>query len=194
MEQHSRTDDTPQSRRILEGQLREFYGRVVYSHKTHEKCADILLTHLSHIRFTQIVLSAITTAGFIGAVFGAGQISAILGLIVSTVLLALNSYTKDYDLGELAQKHKQAAGDLWLIRERYQSLLVDVAMREKPLETLQSHRDELVERLHTVYRGAPATTVKAYRKAQTALQVNEDMTFSDAEIDAFLPAELKRSI
>src|SRR6266567_9436366 len=102
LEQHSRTDDTPQARSILEGQLRESYGRVVYSHKTHEKCADILLNSLSRIRVTQIVLSAITTAGFIGAVFGAGQIGAVLGLIVSTILLALSSYTKNYDLGELA--------------------------------------------------------------------------------------------
>ena len=52
--------------------------------------------------------------------------------------------------------------------------------------------DELVERLHTVYRGAPATNLKAYRKAQKALQENEDMTFTDAEIDAFLPNELRR--
>jgi hypothetical protein len=46
------------------------------------------------------------------------------GLIVSNGLLALNSYTKNYDLGELGQKHKQAANDLWLIRENYLSLLV----------------------------------------------------------------------
>ena len=32
---------------ILEGQLRECYGRTVYSHKTHEKCADILLARLA---------------------------------------------------------------------------------------------------------------------------------------------------
>ncbi len=142
----------PQSRSILEGQLRECYGRVVYSHKTHEKCADILLSRLSRIKILQIVLSAITTAGFIGAVFGAGEIGAVLGLIVSTVLLALNSYTKNYDLGELAQKHKQAANDLWLIRENYLSLLVDIAMKERPLEALQEQRDKLVEQLHTVYR------------------------------------------
>jgi hypothetical protein len=191
--QHSQTDDTPQSRNILEGQLREAYGRVVYSHKTHEKCADILLTSLSRIRVMQIVLSAITTAGFIGAVFGAGKIGAVLGLIVSTVLLALNSYTKNYDLGELAQKHKQAANDLWIIRESYLSLLVDIAMKEKPLEALQKQRDELVKQLHAVYSGAPSTTYKAYKKAQEALQKLEDMTFSDAEIDAFLPKELKRS-
>lgn len=192
MAQHSQTDDTPQSRSILEGQLREAYGRVVYSHKTHEKCADILLCSLSRIRIWQITLSAVTTAGFIGAVFGAGKIGAVLGLIVSTVLLALNSYTKNYDLGELAQKHKQAANDLWIIRESYLSLLVDIAMREKPLESLQKQRDELVRQLHAIYSGAPSTTYKAYKRAQEALQKLEDMTFTDAEIDAFLPKELKR--
>src|SRR2546430_7916394 len=190
--QHSQTDDTPQSRSILEGQLREAYGRVVHSHKTHEKCADILLCSLSRIRIWQIVLSAITTAGFIGAVFGAGKSGAVLGLIVSTILLALNSYTKNYDLGELAQKHKQAANDLWIIRESGLSLLVDIAMKEKPLEALQKQRDELVKQLHAVYSGAPSTTYKAYKKAQEALQELEDMTFTDAEIDAFLPKELKR--
>lgn len=192
MEQHSQTNDTPQSRSILEGQLRECYGRVVYSHKTHEKCADILLSDLARIKLWQIILSAITTAGFVGAVFGAGQIGAILGIIVSTALLALNSYTKDYDLGELAQKHKQAANDLWSIREKYLSLLVDLAMKEKSLEALQQQRDELVEQLHTVYSGAPSTTFQAYKKAQEALKNLEEMTFTDTEIDAFLPIELRR--
>jgi hypothetical protein len=34
--------------------------------------------------------------------------------------------------------------------------------------------------------------VVQYKKAQEALQKLEDMTFSDSEIDAFLPKELKR--
>lgn len=193
MEQHIRTEDSTDSRKILEGQLRESYGRVVYSHKTHEKCADILLSKQASIKVWQIILSAITTAGFVGAVFGAGPAASILGIMISTSLLALNSYTKNYDMGELAQKHKQAANDLWLIRERYLSLLVDLRMKERPLETLQANRDQLVEQLHSVYSGAPSTTFRAYKKAQQALKTLEDMTFSDAEIDAFLPSELKRS-
>ena len=192
MEQHSQTDDTPQSRSILEGQLRECYGRVVYSHKTHEKCADILLSRLARIKLWQIILSAITAAGFLGAIFGAGQIGAVLGITVSTALLVLNSYTKNYDLGELAQKHKQAANDLWIIREKYLSLLVDLAMKQKPLEALQQQRDGLVEQLHTVYSGAPSTTFQAYKKAQEALKKLEEMTFTDKEIDVFLPKELRR--
>ncbi len=192
MEHHSPINDSQKSRKILESQLRESFGRVVYSHKTHEKCGDILLERLSSIKLWQIVLSAITTGGFISAFLGAGEIGAGIGVLVSTSLLVLNAYTKNYDLGELAQKHKQAANDIWLIREKYLSLITDLSMGEKPLENLQKERDSLVEELHSVYTGAPSTTFQAYKKAQEALQHNEDMTFSDEEIDAFLPKELKR--
>jgi hypothetical protein len=194
LEQHSRTDDSPESRRVLEGQLRESFGRVVYSHKTQEKCADILLSRFARIKVWQILLSALTTGGFVAAVLGAGKPAATVGILLSTSLLVLNAYTKNYDLGELAAKHKQAASDLWLIREQYLSLIVDVAMKEKPLEALQTQRDTLTRQLHGIYSGAPSTTHKAYKKAQQALKKYEDMTFSDSEIDAFLPKELKRAV
>lgn len=193
MEHHSQTNDSPESRRIFEGQLRESFGRVVYSHKTHEKCADILLARLSTIKLWQIILSALTTGGFIAAVFGAGNVGAVIGVFISTALLVLNAYTKNYDLGELAQKHKQAATDLWLIREKYLSLITDLLMGEKPIESLQKERDALLQELHSVYSGAPSTTYQAYRRAQEALKKYEEMTFSDEEIDAFLPKELRKS-
>lgn len=193
MEPHSQTNNTPDSWAILEGQLRECFGRVVYSHKTHEKCADILLSRLSQIKLWQIILSAVTTGGFIAAVFGTGQVGAVLGIVVSTALLVLNAYTKNYDLGELSQKHRQAGADLWIIREKYLSLITDLRMGEKPIETLQKERDAILEELHSVYSGAPSTTYQAYKKAQEALKQLEDMTFSDDEIDAFLPKELKRA-
>ncbi|EIP6835394.1 SLATT domain-containing protein, partial [Escherichia coli] len=191
MDQHFQTKDTPESRRVLEGQIRECYGRVVYSHKTHEKCSDILLSRLSSIKFWQIILSALTTGGFLATFFGAGEVGTGVGIVVSTLLLILNAYTKDYDLGELAQKHKQAANEIWLIREKYLSLLTDLAMGEKPIEQLQSERDSLLESLHSVYSGSPSTTFEAYKKAQDALKNKEDLTFSEEEIDAFLPKELK---
>ena len=192
MDQHFQTKDTPESRRVLEGQIRECYGRVVHSHKTHEKCSDILLSRLSSIKFWQIILSALTTGGFLATFFGAGEVGTGVGIVVSTLLLILNAYTKDYDLGELAQKHKQAANEIWLIREKYLSLLTDLAMGEKPIEQLQSERDSLLESLHSVYSGSPSTTFEAYKKAQDALKNKEDLTFSEEEIDAFLPKELKR--
>lgn len=192
MEPHSLTDDTPEARKVFEGQIRESFGRVVYTHKTHEKCADILLAAWSKIKWLQIILSALSAGGFIATVFGAGQEGAVIGVIVSTLLLALNTYTKSYDHGELAQKHKQTAANLWLIRERYFNLLTDIRMGERPIEALQEARDAIVSDLHGIYSNSPATTGKAYAKAQDALKTKEDMTFSEEEIDAFLPRELKR--
>ena len=192
MELHSRTDDTSGSRAILEGQLREAYGRVVYSHKTHEKCADILLTEGARLRVIQIVLSAISTGGALAAIAGDSKAGVIVAAAVSTVLLGINSYAKSFDHGEVAQKHKTAANHLWLIRERYLSLLVDVRMGERPIEALQKERDAITKELSAIYRGAPPTNSKAYARAQDALKNREDLTFSDQEIDAFLPRELKR--
>lgn len=172
--------------------MRECYGRIVYAHKTHEKCGDILLSRLSGIKLLQIILSAVTTAGFLAAILGAGPLSATIGAVVSAALLVLNAYTKDYDLGALAQKHRTAAADLWRLREKYLSLLTDLRIGKESLERASARRDEILEELHAVYTGAPSTTFAAYRRAQKALQEQEEMTFSDTEIDAFLPKELKR--
>ena len=79
-----------------------------------------------------------------------------------------------------------------MIREKYLSLITDLRMGEKPIVTLQAERDDLLEELHSVYSGAPSTTYQAYKKAQEALQKLEEMTFSDEEIDAFLPKDLKK--
>lgn len=188
MEQHS----PAKPNKVLEGQLREIYGRVVYTHKTHEKCADILLARLSRLKTWQIILSALTTGSFISTFLGSGDIGAGIGVVFSTVLLILNVYIKNYDLGEIAQKHKEAANGIWLLREKYLSLLTDFTIGNLSIEATQECRDTLLEELHSVYSGSPSTHYKAYKEAQKALKKHEDMTFSDKEIDAFLPNELKR--
>ena len=192
METHSQTDDPTGSQRVLEGQLRELYGRAVYSHKTHEKCADILLSCLSRIKLCQIILSAISASGFVSTFFGAGTIGSIIGTIFSAILLAVNLYTKDKDLGELASNHRHAANNIWLIREKYLSLIADLAIGGKALKVLQQERDALAEDLHAIYSTVPSTNSRAYAKAQEALKRNEEMTFSDEEIDAFLPTQLRK--
>lgn len=181
------------STEILEGQLRECYGRVVYTHKTHEKCADILLARHRRIKFLQIALSALVTGGIASTLYDDWKVVVTaITAVLSTTLLALNSYTKDYDLGEIAQKHRQAAADIWLIREKYLNLLSDLRAGALQLDDARRQRDALLAELQTTYSGAPSTDYKGYKKAQEALKKLEDMTFSDSEIDAFLPKELKR--
>ncbi len=60
-------------------------------------------------------------------------------------------------------------------------------------EEIINTRDELMNDSCAIYEAAPATTSNAYQKAQEALQINEDYTFSNEEIDKFLPNELKKA-
>ncbi len=92
--------------------------------------------------------------------------------------MALNTYTKEHDLGELAQKHANAASDLWDVRESYLSLITDLATSDVDLDKVRDERDRLQETLKNVYQGAPRTITKAYKRAQEALIINEERNYS----------------
>jgi len=180
----------------LEAQIRECYGRVVYSHKAHEKCADLSLSKLSRIKLAQIGLSALTTGGLIVVVLGDAAVSktsAVITASLSTILLALNAYMKDVDPGALSQRHKETAHQLWGIRESYLSLLTDMHAGALSADRVRARRDELQKELVEAYAAAPRTTSKGYREASKALKLKEDLTFADSEIDKFLPAPLHRA-
>ncbi len=186
--------DTCSQIEILESQIRECFGRVVWTHKTQEKCADILFARNSVFRWTQIILSAITTTGILASLFTNSKWVVILSAIVSFVLVCINAYLKQYDLGEIAQRHTEAAVGLWDIRESYFSLLTDLRLRDNvDIEDIKKRRDDLQNRLKRLYKGAPRTISKAYSKASKALKEYDEMTFSDEEIDKFLPRQLIRT-
>lgn len=180
----------------LEDQVRECFGRVVYSHKAHEKTADILHKRLARIKLAQIGLSAMVTGGLIAVLLGPAdqsKLAAALSAVLSTILLALNTYTKDVDLGQTAERHKETAAHLWSIRESYLSVLADIRAGSASLGEVQQRRDALQTRLEAVYAAAPRTLDAAYEKAGVALKQKEELTFSEAEIDKFLPAAMRRS-
>ncbi len=192
MEHRSQAKVAEDGREILDAQLREVYGRVVYTHKTHEKEADILLRRLSVIKLFQIVLPAISTGGFISTLAGAGWWGSMVGAVCSAVLLALNLYTRSHDLGKQAQQHRDSATQIWSVREKYLTLITDLAMGYEPLSDVQRRRDELLEDLNGIYANAPSTTGAAYKMAHKALNLKGEMSLSVAEVNAFLPEALRK--
>lgn len=193
MEQTTQADP---GKTALEAQMRECFGRVVYSTKTHEKCADLCMERLQWIKIAQIVLSAITTGGLLTAILGDPKISheaTVVSTLFSTALLVLTAYMKDVDPGQQAEKHKKTASELWDIRESYLSILSDLHDGGLDITESREKRDELQSRLATIYSTAPRTNSKAYGIASNGLKAQEEMTFSDEEIDKFLPATLRRA-
>ena len=78
-------------------------------------------------KWVQIILSAVTTAGATGVLLDRNSTYLpYVTALVSTLTLILNSYLKDLDPGQAAQKHRDAASDIWNARESYLSLLADI--------------------------------------------------------------------
>lgn len=140
----------------------------------------------------QEFLDNITTTSILIVIFGEGIIFQLLAGLFSTTLLCLNLYSKDHNLLALAERHKQAAVDILEVREKLLSLLVDIRIGNKDVSDYQFERNKLNEQLLNTYRGAPKTINKAYKIASEALQKNEEFTFSDEEIDKFLPESLRK--
>lgn len=174
----------------LESQIREAYGRIVYTGTCHEKCIVKLLEKNESLKMWQIILSALTTGGFFLTIITDQKISGFIGAILSAALLILNTYFKNFDLVETSNKHQKAADLLWKIREEYISLLTDFELLE-PTEIMLK-RDDLQARTADVYSNSPRTDSKSYALAQKALKTEEEQTFSEKEIDVMLPNSIRR--
>lgn len=175
----------------LESQLREAYGRIVYTFTCHNKIVERLLTTNNTIKVWQIILSALTTGSFLATILSDKALAGIVGALISIILLILNAYTKNFDLVETAQTHQNAADALWKIREEYVSLLTDFDVLD--VSEIMERRDDLQNRTAEIYAQSPKTDTKSYREAQKALKTEEEQTFSDKEIDIMLPNSIRRN-
>ena len=108
----------------FEDQVRECFGRVVYTHKTHERMADRSADTLRRYKIVQITLSALTSAGAIGVLVGEELWVEVATVGISFMTLFVAAYLKNFDPGAIAQKHRDAAAKLWNVRECYLSLQI----------------------------------------------------------------------
>lgn len=187
MERNSRTSQGYK----LESQIREAFGKVMYTQTCHDKIVKRLLRNDGWLKVGQIVLSALTTGTFLVSIISNEKISSVIGASISTVLLILNTLAKNFDFVELANQHQKAADQLWKIREEYVSLLTDFEMLDG--NQIIAKRDELQNRTADVYSNSPRTDAKSYKEAQKALKTQEEQTFADWEIDVMLPNAIRRS-
>lgn len=174
----------------LEGQLREMYGRAAYTHKTHQKMADSYIARYKLIKLVEILLSAVTTTSLLVALFGKCEAATAVGAILSAILAGCALYFKEASLGEQAQLHSEVGAKLWGAREALLSLLVDL-QDGRQVEEVRQARDRLNTALEDIYKAAPRTNTKAYRDAQDALKNQEELFFTEEELNKLLPRQLR---
>lgn len=169
---------------------RELYGRVVYSHKVHEKEREIWSGKVCWMNRVNILLAGITT---IFAVISA-SLKPLWALIVTAISAAAGVcfaiWQASADPAARGAQHRVAAKELLWIREQL-LLFVGSCQATTPPPDAQRQLDMLTRELTAVYKFAPDTSPEAYAAADKMLKSGH-FTFSDDEIDGFLPTDLRK--
>ena len=100
----------------LKNQLIDAHGRIEYTYTQHHIIANRLLKKHRLLKITEIVLTAISTVGFLATVIQEQVTLAWIGGLGSALTLGITLYTKDFNLDSEAKKHKDAADALWRVR------------------------------------------------------------------------------
>lgn len=177
-------------RSILRGQIREVYGKVVYTYTTHIEMLNLLLKKNRCHKNVQIAMTAISTGGFLGDIIANIPYSQLIAGIAATISLGCNLYFREQNLEDLISKHRGTINDLWYLREKYLSLLTDFDILDD--NSIRVRRDSLGKETLDIYKIAPNTNSKAYENAQKSLKENEFQFFRPEEIDQMLPEALRQ--
>lgn len=179
------------STNMLVDVLREEFGRVAYSHKTHEKMADRLTSWILREKRLNAAMLALTTANSIAVLVTNKRWAEVLTVVFAALSLFVTVYGYSRNREHLVDQHRQAALGLRLLRDKYVHLISDLMAGSISDDEGRRRRDSLAEQVHQHYSSAPSTDAAAYAAAQAALKTDEELTFSGQEIDLMLTPALR---
>lgn len=136
--------------------------------------------------------TSLTSVGIIVMIFTDPLWLKLISALISFATVYITAYFKFFDLQKLITSHKAITNKLIAIRDQYKVLLTKIKLQSDSVENLLSRYNKLVRETDGIYLEAPNTTDEAVERASEALKIKKDHTFSDEEIDLFLPSSLSR--
>ena len=132
------------------------------NYMVHAKAADRPAARTSRIRIAVLVLLGAATASAMTNLIEPDRYVQLATAI--TVLLAFIAHAGylAVDFEGRVDAHRQTASRLWLVCDRYRSLLAEIHDGLLNRETILQRRDELSKQVHAAYDQAFALDHKAY--------------------------------
>lgn len=178
---------------IQEGQLRQIFASVVWTHKIQEKQADLHKKRYKLIETIKIISAALTSSGIFSVLFVDGYWLKVVSAILSAVSLFVTIYCETYDLKMEASTHKKSALLLMTLREKIISILSDIKCGKLSYEEIITAKEEVYKKYFEICGESKDAEEKAVKLASSNLKTRKDNTYSDEEIDSFLPIVLRKT-
>lgn len=163
-------------REKLRNQIADSAGNVIYTYSAHWNIVNRLRKLYKCIKVLQIILTALSTGGFLTSILSGIAWLSWLGGLTSALSLGLNLYMLNFNVADDIKRHTDAANELWDVRESYKALLTDFDALSD--DELRVKRDEFTQEVSRINKAYPGTDEKAFKKAQREIG---KYTFKDGE-------------
>lgn len=179
--------ETTVNRDKLLSQIKEAHGKVVYTYTAHHKIIDRAKKRKAFLDKAEIAITSVSAVGLLSGLITNETALKLVGGLSSAISLAITLYKKNDPLQTAINEHTNAANDLWLVREKYQSLIIDF----DGLDTaqIQTARTDIMYEVDMINRKYPGTDPASYKAAQKALKEDDEQSFAPCEADHLLPQE-----
>ena len=186
-----REQKTEETRRLPQLRTLEHrYADICWTHKVHEKQADICFQWHSLLSTLDCFFSVATTVGIF--VFVKDCLPQwrcwieIISMITSCIAVIIAILLKQLDFEGRAYQHKNAAVHFLCIRNRLQQMIADFESNLRPVENIRATFLEAEKQIQILYETVPQTTEKALAAAEKALKEDYEASYSPEEIDRLL--------
>lgn len=193
---------------LLLSTTKHFFAQCVFMNSIHYKAYDRLQKRqdlnknitlwISGSTLVIIILEVIAFQAFSEKAILNTILSALsyIGLILTAVSLIFTMFYKE-DISEIKINHHLSAETYKELRDSYLLLIEEISSNEGDLSELRNKSKEYQKQYSSIGKYSPTTTYEDYQAAQKALGLDgnsdEEFTWSDEEINRFLPKKFRVS-
>ncbi len=180
--------------------IRQTFANTVFTHTVQEVAAEnqdkkVFLVKITNIVLVTIVLVLLFLQTSNPQYILFSYIAA--GVTISEVIFLIIQLSFSFE--QRAVMHKNSALKYMDLRDSYRALIADIMNKSITTDMLLAKRDLLQHEYQIISDLAPQTRSKEYTEAQRRLNKRgaiegEEFTWSDEEIDRFLPEKLRLKI
>ncbi len=175
---------------------RQQFTQSVFNHKIQEVGREYALKWSFRYKWFNIALSVVLTLILLCLQFWFknNDFISTMGVILTVFQLTFFIITLQFNFDEKTNRHRESANLFRELRDSYLILISNV--KNNPKGDFNSELSRLNEKYSFVANSAPETNAKAYIETQkrlgtVSLPNSGQYSWSDTEIDSFLPSELK---
>lgn len=179
---------------VLLDEVRQNFASVVWTHKIQEKQADIYGENYSGLESINILAASLTSCGIVSTIFSDNLVAKIIAALLSFVTLSITTYFKSFDIKNMEKQCKDTANHLVLVRNDLLHIIAEIHMKSRSVDEINQDYIQIMKRLNKIYVEAPSTTKKAVERAAEALKIDNEYTYTEEEIDHFLPPSLRGKV